>query len=332
MASAQAGQEALASASTGLDRAPIGTYSATTSDQQRGYLSQDVQCTHGDSEKSPTGTAPSVLAKIRHVGTKVKTKLHINEKEDDGTFVHSDQRVFDDAEEAPVLAPPASSARDNDRFFTSIPEKPSRPSPKEVALHPASTLRSTAGKQGGNAYADNLSKTDVPHGANVNVVRAYDHIARTTTVTDRTMAMRDLERLKKSRQDSFVRWTMDRHVQKLRRVERVKLPRRSGRESIGRVDDAKDRLRWKEYGQYVCSPRFAHSAFLGSCSRLFYSRVFVTAGAHSLCSFLTFTLSATRLNILARPIGCRNPRKVLSSQVLRGFSSLPHRTRSSGSN
>ncbi|KAF7507453.1 hypothetical protein GJ744_010384 [Endocarpon pusillum] len=241
--------DALASASTHLDRAPLDTYSTTELHHQDGHLSQNLIDADNESTSSPIDADSKVLAKVRTITTKVKAKLH--PRKHDETFIHDDQRVIEGAKIAPTLAPPAPTGRDDDRLFNALPEKPSGPSLKQVVAYPVNTVKSAAGRQGGDAYAENLAKTDITHGANVNIVRAYDIIANTTTDADRVQAMQDLERLEKSRQDSFVRWTMDRHVQKVRRVETVKLPRRPRTEFVEKIEHGRYRTQWKEYGDYL---------------------------------------------------------------------------------
>ena len=241
--------DALASASTHLDRAPLDAYSTTELHHQDGHLNQNLKDPDNESTSSPVDADFKVLAKVRNITTKVKAKLH--PRKHDETFIHDDQRVIEEARVAPTLAPPAPPARNEDRLFNTLPEKPSGPSLKQVVAYPVNTVKSAVGRQGGDAYAENLAKTDITHGANVNIVRAYDIVANTTTDADRAAAMQDLERLKKSRQDSFVRWTMDRHVQMVRRVETAKLPRRPRAEFVEKIDDGRYRTQWKEYGDYV---------------------------------------------------------------------------------
>lgn len=241
--------DALASASTHLDRAPLDAYGTTELHHQDGQLNQNLIGADNESTSSPIDADSKVLAKVRTITTKVKAKLH--PRKHDGTFIHDDQRVTEGAKRAPTLAPPAPTAGDDDRLFKAPPEKPSGPSLKQVVAHPVNTVKSAVGQQGGNAYAENLAKTDITHGANVNIVRAYDSIANTTTDADRAQAMQDLERLEKSRQDSYVRWTMNRHVQMVRRLETVKLPRRPRKEFVEKIDDGRYRTQWKGYGDYV---------------------------------------------------------------------------------
>lgn len=240
---------------TDLDRAPLGTYSATQSLQQDGHLSESLKSGDVSSDDSSANHQSIIRSKIRNVTDKLQSKLHTKHRDD--SLVHGDQRVLESLQHAPLLAPPTSTARDDDHLFNAPPGKPGGPSLREVTTHPIKTLKSAAGRQGGNAYAENLAKTDVTHGANVSIVRAYENVAGTTTSTEREAAIQDLEQLKKSRQDSYVRWTMDRHVQKVRQVEAIKLPRRTRGDFVDRAVNGKERTRWRAYGQYVRTPELA---------------------------------------------------------------------------
>ncbi len=245
----------LRSASTDLARAPLDTYSTTELHHQDGHLNQTLKDPDNESSSLPNDTDSKVLTKVRNATTKMKAKLHL--KKHDETFIHDDQRVVEEAKAAPILAPPAPTARDEDRMFKDLPEKPSGPSLKQMVAYPVNTVKSAVGRQGGNAYAENLAKTDITHGANVNIVRAYHVVTNSATDADRASAVQDLERLKKSRQDSFVRWTVDRHVQKVRRVKTVKLPRRSRAQFVEKIDTGRYRTQWKKYGDYV-RPSYIH--------------------------------------------------------------------------
>ncbi len=151
--------DVLASASTDLDRAPLDTYSTTELHHQDGHLNRILKDPDNESPSSPIDTDSKVLAKVRYVTTKVKAKLHLGKH--DETFIHDDQRVIEEAEAAPTLAPPAPTARDEDRMFTDLPEKLSGPSLKQVVTYPVNTVKSAIGRQGGDAYAENLAKTDI---------------------------------------------------------------------------------------------------------------------------------------------------------------------------
>jgi hypothetical protein len=132
---------------TEIDRAPLDTYSATHSHQQDGHLNENPRRNDEKSESSSDDHQTTVRTKIRHISNKLQSKLHAKQSEE--SLVHGDQRVLDGPRQAPLLAPPASTARDDDNLFQAPPEKPCSPSLKEVAAHPLKTLKSAAGRHGG---------------------------------------------------------------------------------------------------------------------------------------------------------------------------------------
>ena len=77
----------------------------------------------------------------------------------------------------------------------------------------------------------------------VGLVRAQDTLDNAQSEDQKLQAYDDLETLKKARQDLFVRWTMDRHVSKLKRLEGGTTHKESGRKF--------KELGWKVYSQEV---------------------------------------------------------------------------------
>ncbi|KAL8798625.1 MAG: hypothetical protein Q9182_006519 [Xanthomendoza sp. 2 TL-2023] len=154
--------------------------------------------------------------RLRHISKKlsenVKTTAdivlhpthHKNEKSTDPTTV-------------PTLAPPPVDDVENDRLFHDAPEQKS-PDFKEVVKHPISTVQSALHGASGAKFAETMDNQVIAHGAEVRLVRAYDEAVDATSEEDKTNTANNLEELKKTRQDSFVRWSIDRHVLMVRRV------------------------------------------------------------------------------------------------------------------
>lgn len=65
----------------------------------------------------------------------------------------------------------------------------------------------------------------IAHGTNVKLIRAYDKVADTDKKEGHHLALEKLEGLKKERQNQYVRWTIDRHVLKVRRIQPLDLQR-----------------------------------------------------------------------------------------------------------
>jgi hypothetical protein len=164
------------------------------------------------------------LSKLRRLSKRLRVKLQ--GKARDGSDVHNDQRIFDATTLAPTLAPAPSPTTQNAplRFAGEVPEKPSLPPLKEIVSKPMETIKSLARTKGGNDFAENLANTDVNHGASVNLVLAQERIAASTNNRDRLVAVQDSEMLKKVRQDSLVRWTMERDVRKVKNVQAWRVP------------------------------------------------------------------------------------------------------------
>jgi hypothetical protein len=232
----------------GLDREPLDTYNAIEDHKQDGKLNLR---TNGNGEKGKELKAdrdPKILS-IRHFSRRVRSKLQKKRKNE--SRVHNDQRTSDQTTLAPTLAPPAAEDVQDARFSGSVPEKPDHPSFKEIVSKPMETLKAVVHVQGGNDFAESLAKTDVSHGESVKLVQAHEKIAEEDTSYGRLLASQDFEKLKKSRQDSLVRWTMDRHVRHVRRSQVHRLPWRDKKDFVWK-DDGVEKMHWKEYGNHVC--------------------------------------------------------------------------------
>lgn len=124
----------------------------------------------------------------------------------------------------PTLAPAAAHDGDDERLFHPAPEHKG-PQVKELLHNPVDTVFSLLHGASGAKMADVVDSQVIAHGANVNLVRVYDKAADTDNKDERQLALKDLEDLKKARQDQYVRWTMDRHVLKVRRIPPLNLQR-----------------------------------------------------------------------------------------------------------
>jgi hypothetical protein len=108
------------------------------------------------------------------------------------------------------------------------------------------TLKLLAHTQGGNEFAESVANTDLRHGASVNLVLAHERIVVSMNNRERLMAMQNFEALKKMTQASFVRWTMDRHVRRVKNAQAQKVPR------LDKSDFVQDeKMHWLAYGHHV---------------------------------------------------------------------------------
>ena len=95
---------------------------------------------------------------------------------------------------------------------------------RDFAHQPIQTNEAKAERATGRSVAQNVATAEISHAHDVELVMAQDRMNSAKTDNENSLAHHDLERIKKARQDMFVRWTMDRHVLKLRQLESQFIP------------------------------------------------------------------------------------------------------------
>ena len=187
------------------------------------------------------------FANVRRVSAKVRSKVKIKTHK----ILHtSHDHDASKSPTAPTLAPAATHDGDDDRLFHPVPEH-KEPQVKDFLHSPVETVSSLLHGASGEKMAAVMDNQVIAHGANVNMVRAYDKVADADDKEHKDSALEELEDLKKTRQDQYVRWTMDRHVLKVRRIPPLNIQRpqmkdfrTSDQKQAGQVD-------WAMYGQHV---------------------------------------------------------------------------------
>ena len=254
MASIASNPASVEHTSGGLDRASINIYDKA---DRHIVTPLQKQASHSDSsdidsdgiveanEKSTT--SPKKFANVRRVSAKVRSTV----KEKTHKILHAahDQDA-PQAPAAPTLAPAAIHDGDDDRLLHPLPEDKG-PQVKDLLRNPVDTVSSVLHGASGAKMADVVDNQVVAHGANVNLIRAYDKAADADSKEGQRSALGDLEDLKKERQDQYVRWTMDRHVLKVRRIPPLGLQRPQKNDfRIGHEKEA-GQVNWAMYGQHV---------------------------------------------------------------------------------
>ena len=242
-------------ASSGLDRAAFDVYenadrhivaplqeqalsSSSSSSDSDGYINDDNL---GESHAGPRSFANvrRVSAKVR---SKVKTKAH--------KVLHiSHEQHNPPLPVAPTLAPAAIHDGDDDRLFHAAPEHKG-PQVKDLLHNPVDTVSSLLHGASGAKMAAVMDNQVIAHGADVNLVRVYDKVEGAESEAEQRSALGELEDLKRSRQDQFVRWTMDRHVLKVRRIPPLSL-QRPQKKDFKTGDQEEGPINWAAYGQQV---------------------------------------------------------------------------------
>lgn len=239
-------------ASTGLDRAAYNVY-----DEADRHLVEPIQEQHqdlktdssdADDDHDPTNASPRSFARVRRVSEKVRTKA----KEKTNKMLHPSARHYTSNKPlpAPALAPAPATTADDDRLYNPLPEHKG-PQAKDLLHHPVDTVSSVLHGASGAKMAAVMDNQTIAHGADVNLVRAHDKVTSAENEEEKRSAVDELEELKKARQDTYVRWTMDRHVLKVRRIPPLELPRPKKKDYTVGEQEGKGPVNWASYGQDV---------------------------------------------------------------------------------
>ena len=243
--------------SLGLDRASIRIYDKADrhiiTPLQKQTSGSDSSDSDGDDNieaKGEPSTSPKSFANVRRVSARVRSTV----KKKTHKILHAahDQHA-PQVPAAPTLAPAAIHDGDDDRLLHPLPEDKGI-QVKDLLHNPVDTVSSVLHGASGAKMADVVDNQVIAHGANVNLIRAYDKVADADNREGQHSALGDLEDLKKERQDQYVRWTMDRHVLKVRRIPPLDLQRpRKNDFRIGHEKE-KGQVNWAMYGQHVRVP------------------------------------------------------------------------------
>lgn len=177
-------------------------------------------------------------SKAKRLSMKVKNVLHIGDKSDSKPEAT-----------APILADAPDTASKS-RLIHDVPEK--KPHTLKDFVHdPVDTVKSKVTGTGGHQVAANIAAQEVSHGREVELVRAHDRVARAKTERERVLAIKELDEMMKARQDMFVRWTMDRHVTKVRILPKHTTRLKERREFLVRRLDGTVKMDWEGYITHV---------------------------------------------------------------------------------
>ncbi len=149
---------------------------------------------------------------------------------------------------APILA--NAEETDSDARLGDKPPEPEKHTLKDFIHNPVSSIQAKVTGQGGHQIASNLAAIEISHGKDVELVRAKDE-AKKAGVNDQENRDQVVETLTKERQDMYVRWTMDRHVSRVR-ILPVGREQRPSRGEYTVIDqDGNVKTDWDNWGRHV---------------------------------------------------------------------------------
>lgn len=178
------------------------------------------------------------LSKRQRITLKTKRVLHIG--------AESPPKI---AAAAPILADAPDTVSDA-RLVHEIPE-PEGNTFKDLLHNPVDTVTSKVTGQGGQQIASNLVAKEISHGNEVELVQAQDRILHARTEAAKLLAIEEVDTLVKRRQDVFLRWTLDRHVTKVRILNQEPVSERKPKDFVVLTPDGKGKTDWQAYLNYV---------------------------------------------------------------------------------
>jgi hypothetical protein len=224
--------------SQGIDRTDLHDYSITGSHSQS--RCHDGRLDSLDAGRRSESTNVRHFSKISQIKAKAKKLFRIP----------SNSTVTHKTTNARTLAPRPESASDSDRLVQDVPQC-KRPPVREIIRNPIETVQSVVRGAGGEQVAESLQNKAIPHGADVRLVRAYDKVATTSTETERIQAVQGWDELKETRQDLFVRWTIDRHLRQVRSSPAKTVIWQSRKDFVVVDEHGIEQMQWAKYGRHV---------------------------------------------------------------------------------
>ena len=226
----------------GLDRAKI-TKSAqiqlpkSHSTQHRGA---SVHVEPDSPSSSSHNVVDSIKQKKHRAGSKIRKSLHIG-------------RASDDLDLA-VTAIAGDNGEPSESRYVTDPPEPDKATMKDFIHDPIDTIKAKLSENSNKQFAAQITAKEVPHSDEVDLIRASEAVDAAQSETQRLLAIEDLSKLMQERQATYVRWTFDRHITKVRVLprDRIKLKPRTNFEKYNSQEGLV--IDWKAYFQHVSRP------------------------------------------------------------------------------
>jgi hypothetical protein len=198
----------------------------------------------GGNDYNPDGPLASshnvvetIKAKKHRAGLRIRKTLHIG-------------RSSDDFEYTTTALVGAGVEDSGSRYMTDAPE-PDKPTVKDFLHNPVDTVKSKISEHTNQQVAGQITAKEIPHGDEVDLIHASEAVEHARDDTQRLLAIKDLSKLVKERQATYARWTLDRHITKIRRLPRDKIKSKP-RADFQKHDPQKGIVTdWRAYGQHV---------------------------------------------------------------------------------
>jgi hypothetical protein len=222
----------------GLDRTVINHDGQIQLPQKPPQTSDNHGEYDGDDDKHRS--IRTAISEKRHgAATKIRKTLHIHK----GTDVEDDLAQQDSLLGNPVTEESSSRLKE----MLPVPKT----TMKDLVHNPVDTVKSKIHGQGNHEIAANIAAKEISHGQEVDLLNAHDAMQNAETDEKKEEATEIFNELMKERQNMYVRWTLDRHITKLRILPRDRFVRKSRAEFQTKDVNGNVLMDWRAYGQHV---------------------------------------------------------------------------------
>ncbi|PVH95948.1 hypothetical protein DM02DRAFT_536311 [Periconia macrospinosa] len=131
------------------------------------------------------------------------------------------------------------------------PPLPKKPSVKEFLQDPIENTKKKISDHSNSQAAASIAKKEIPHGQDVDLIRVHETLEKSNTVEEQEKALEIFEEMMKERQHIYVRWTLDRHVVKVRVSPKMTFVKKSKRDFLRKDPAGNYAVDWRAYGKHV---------------------------------------------------------------------------------
>jgi hypothetical protein len=183
----------------------------------------------------------STLDERRHsTAIKLRKVLHIKKPSDDIQPASH-----------PILANDSTTGQSKSRLDNGA-QNHDKITVHDVLHHPIDTVKNRASAQGSHQTAANIATKEISHGQEVDLVEAQARVEQAQTQHEKVEAMEERDGLIKERQNTYVRWTVDRHVTQCRVLPRQDFVKKSKADFEYKTLENGTMVDWRAYGRHVC--------------------------------------------------------------------------------
>lgn len=219
----------------GLDRANItsrGEIKLPTLD-----TSQKPNIQVDDDHRESSGLISALKEKKHHAANKIWEKLH------------RPQKLNEPDSPGPILA----DVREDDSGSRLVEETPGaeKHTLKDFLHNPVDTVASKISNQGNQQVAGHIAAQEMPHGQEVDLLKASEAVERASTEDEKIDAKQHEAEMIRARQSTFARWSLDRHVTKVRLLPRESMVRKNVTDFQSKDQNGEPMTDWKGYREHV---------------------------------------------------------------------------------